>query len=111
MTNPTDPTTISDDQLTEQQRVEAAQLYVKQLRVVYAHAQSFAVGTISLCAINLVVNLMAGIAGEWQAWWSLWSLLGWSIGLAVHGLVVRVNRPSSSTSAWEQRQIDKVLSR
>ena len=45
-------------------------------------------------AVNLVTNISAGTAGEWDAWWSVWALLGWSIGIAVHGFVVWLNRPS-----------------
>jgi len=44
--------------------------------------------------VNLVVNLMASIAGSRSAWWSLWALIGWSVGVAIHGLVVWLNRPT-----------------
>lgn len=60
-------------------------------------------------AVNLVTNLSAGIAGEWSAWWSVWAFIGWSAGIAVHGLVVRLQRPNRQATSWEQRQLDKVL--
>ena len=91
------------------QREEAARRYVQQLRAFYIHVAVFA-GSMSInLAVNLLVNLNAGIAGEWSAWWSLWALLGWSTGIAVHGFVVRLNRPSFAASTWEQRQIDGIL--
>jgi hypothetical protein len=91
MTNQTE--TPSDvDQATDEQE-EAARQYDQQLRVFYVHAAVFAGSMAINIAVNLLVNLSAGIAGEWSAWWSLWALLGWSSGLAVHGLVVRLNRP------------------
>ncbi len=71
----------------------------------------FAGGMIVIFAVNLLTNLSAGIAGEWSAWWALWAFLGWRIGIAVHGLVVRLNRPLPSSPTWEQQQIDKVLAR
>ncbi len=96
---------------TEEERIDAAQRYVEQLQAFYIHAGVFAAGMVVIFSVNLATNLSAGIAGEWRAWWSVWAFLGWASGVAVHGLVVRLNRPSSSSSAWEQRQIDKVLSR
>lgn len=98
------------DQVTEE-REQAARRYVQQLRAFYVHASVFAAGLLVMFAVNLLTNLSAGIAGEWTAWWSAWALLGWGIGIAVHGLVVRLNRPSSSSPTWEQRQMDKVLGR
>jgi len=94
-----------------QEREQAARLYVDQLRAFYVHASMFAVGMLAMFSVNLLTNLSAGVASEWTAWWSAWAFLGWGIGIAIHGLVVRLNRPTLATSSWEQQQIDKVLSR
>ena len=91
------------------EREEAARRYVQQLRVFYVHAAVFAGSMAVNIAVNLFVNLSAGTATEWSAWWSIWALIGWGAGIAVHGLVVRLNRPSHSPSSWEQRQIQKML--
>ena len=99
------------DEHTEQQLVEAARRYVQQLQAFYVHAGMFAGGMVIIFLVNLVTNAADGIAGEWRAWWSAWAFIGWGIGIAVHGLVVRLNRPARSSSTWEQRQIDKVLAR
>lgn len=93
------------------ERVEAARRYVEQLQAFYVHASVFAIGMVVIFAVNLATNLSAGIADEWSAWWSVWALIGWGPGIAIHGLVVRLNRPSLSSPSWEQRQIDKVLSK
>jgi 2TM domain len=94
---------------TDEQLVAAAERYVQQLRAFYVHAAMFAGGMVLIFLVNLVTNLDAGIAGDWRSWWSAWALFGWGLGIAVHGTVVRLNRPSMSSSTWEQRQIDKVL--
>jgi len=107
MTTPTEGTSQIDRAADERQ--EAARRYVHQLRVFYVHAAVFAGSMAINLAVNLLVNLSAGIAGEWSAWWSLWALLGWGAGIAVHGLVVRLNRPSFETSTWEQRQVERIL--
>jgi len=89
----------------------AARQYVEQLRVFYVHAGVAAASLTIIFAVNLATNLSAGLTSEWSAWWSSWAVIGWSSGLAVHGLVVRLNRPKARTSSWEQQQIDKVLAR
>ena len=103
--------TTPDLDLATDERQEAARLYVKQLRAFYAHAGQFVIGMLIMFLVNLFTNRSAGIAGEWSAWWSVWAFLGWGAGISVHGLVVWLNRPQLSSSSWEQKQIDKVLSR
>ena len=90
---------------------EAARRYVEQLRAFYVHTGVFLAGMLVILAVNLLTNLSAGIAGEWTAWWSAWALLGWGVGIAVHGLVVRLNRPSLASSTWERQQIERMLGR
>lgn len=93
------------------EREETARRYVEQLRAFHIHACMYAVGMLIMFAVNLLTNLSAGVAGEWAAWWSAWALLGWGLGIAVHGLVVRLNRPSLTSSTWEQQQIERLLGR
>ncbi|MEM9033009.1 MAG: 2TM domain-containing protein [Actinomycetota bacterium] len=81
---------------------EAARRYADQLRAFHGHVGGFATGMFIMLAVNLVTNISAGTAGEWNAWWSVWALLGWSIGVAVHGFVVWLNRPSFASSTTEQ---------
>ncbi len=95
----------------EEERLAAARRYVEQLRIFHVHASVAAASMLLILVVNLATNAAAGILGEWWAWWSAWAFIGWSLGLAVHGLVVRLNRPGSATSTWEQRQIEKVLAR
>jgi len=95
----------------ENQRREEARQYVQQLRAFYTHAIVFAGSMVIIFLVNLAVNVAAGLTGEWWAWWSGWALIGWAVGLAIHGLVVRMARPKRSTSEWEQKQIDKILAK
>ncbi|MFW2380588.1 MAG: 2TM domain-containing protein [Acidimicrobiales bacterium] len=104
--NSTTPSRIG---LAADEREEAARRYVQQLRVFYVHAAVFAGSMAINMAVNLFVNLQAGIAREWSAWWLIWALIGWGAGIAVHGLVVRLNRPSFAASTWKQRQMDQIL--
>ncbi|MGI9597916.1 MAG: 2TM domain-containing protein [Acidimicrobiales bacterium] len=89
---------------------EAVRRYVEQLRAFYIHATVFAVGMVVIFVVNLVTNIAAGLTGEWWAWWSGWALIGWGLGVAIHGLVVRLSRPRGSTPSWTDRKINEILS-
>ena len=67
--------------------------YRERLRAFQVHAAVFAAGMVGIVVVNLVTNLAAGIAGQWSAWWSVWALIGWGLGIGVHGLVVRLSQP------------------
>ena len=69
--------------------------HAEQVSVFRVHAAVFAVSTVAIFLVNLLINLAAGLTGDLTAWWSLWVLIGWGLGIAVHGLVVRLARPSS----------------
>ena len=83
------------DQVADE-RQEAARRYVEQLRAFYVHAGVFAASMLVIFGVNLFVNLSAGSAGDWSAWWSVWALIGWGAGIAVHGS----RRSAESTVAW-----------
>ena len=68
--------------------------YEHQRKAFHVHATVFAATMVLIFAVNLLVNLAAGITGDLGTWWFAWALLGWGIGIAVHGLVVRLNRPA-----------------
>jgi len=93
----------------EAARIAAAEKWVHQLRAFYVHAAVAVVATVGIFIVNLVTNLAAGTTGHWWAWWSMWVVIGWTPGVAIHGVVVRLARPKFESSAWEQRQIDQVL--
>ena len=97
--------------MTDDQRRQEAHAYVRGLRAFYVHAGVFAGSMAIIIAVNVATNLAAGIAGEWWAWWSVWALLGWGLGLTIHGLVVWMSRPGGLYGPqWEERQVDKLLS-
>lgn len=77
---------------SDEAAIDAMREYAHQLRAFQAHAAVAAASIALIFVVNLTTNLSAGIAGQWSAWWSIWALVGWSAGLAVHGLVVRLNR-------------------
>ncbi|MGI9615710.1 MAG: 2TM domain-containing protein [Acidimicrobiales bacterium] len=82
-------------------QTQAVNEYPQQVRAFQVHASVFAASIVLIFAVNLFVNLAAGIAGQWSAWWSVWALIGWGLGIAVHGFVVWLARPASSPLAHD----------
>jgi hypothetical protein len=80
---------------TPNEPAEDARLYEHQRRVFQVHAGVFAASMALIFVVNLAINAAADITGEWWAWWSVAALLGWGLGVAIHGLVVRMSRPPS----------------
>jgi|GEM_PF-2501664 len=97
------------DTIIDPELEQAAKEYVKQLQAFLIHAALFGICIVVIFVVNLLTNISAGTTGQWSSWWSIWAFLGWGPGVAVHGLVLRLNKPSATPSSWEQRQIDKVL--
>lgn len=83
-------------------RERVAPLHADQRRAFHVHTGVFAAGMVVIFVVNLAINVVAGIADQWSAWWSAWALIGWSLGLAVHGFVVWIN-PLVNTASQQQR--------
>ncbi len=81
---PTSAGTVTD------QRREDARLRAQQRRAFHLHASVFALSMLVIFIVNAALNAAADLTGEWWAWWSVWALLGWGLGVTVHGLVVRI---------------------
>ena len=96
-------------QPTDDQRRAAARTYVQQLRAFYVHATVFAATMVVIFLVNLAVNIAADLTCEWWAWWSGWAFIGWGLGITIHGVVVRLSKPDSSASTWEERKIDQLM--
>ena len=91
-------TELENHSHADTRRERGAQLHADQRRAFHVHAGVFAAGMIVIFVVNLAINVVAGIADQWSAWWSAWALIGWSLGLAVHGLVVWINPSDNAAS-------------
>ena len=92
----------------ERRRAEARR-YLEQERAFRIHATVAVCSLALMVAVNAIVNLNAGIADEWWAWWSIWAILGWGIGVTVHGLAVRAARHRLASPADDDARVDALL--
>jgi len=91
------------------QRREDARRYLEQERAFRVHAVVAACSLVVIVAVNAFVNAGTGIAGDWWAWWSLWAVLGWGIGIAIHGTAVRLARHQLASPTTDDDRIDALL--
>ena len=107
---PVAPTGASDGPPGTGRTGDPARLHHRQVRAVRIHAAVFAGSMVMIFAANPAINLAAGVADEWWAWWSVLALFGWGLGVSVHGLVVRMSRPEVVGSSSEREQAASVRS-
>jgi transcriptional regulator with XRE-family HTH domain len=75
---------------------------VRRLRGFYLHVAQYVVIIAFLTIVNLVVSR--------HYFWVGWVILGWGVGLLLHGLRVFEKIPFL-TADWEKRQVERYLGR
>jgi len=84
--------------IEEQQAIE----YVRDIKGFYSHLITYAVVIGCLFILNLITT-----PGKF---WAIWPMLGWGIGVAVHG-VNTFEVFNVFGADWEKKQIEKRLGR
>lgn len=81
------------------ERYERARKRVENLKAFYIHLTVFILVNILLLIINLLSS-----PGHW---WFIYPLLGWGIGLGVHGITTLTY--SRFGSEWEKKKIQEYI--
>lgn len=85
---------MSDD------RYKRARQRMEDLKGFYSHLMIF----VLVNAILFVVDFLSG-----DSWWFYWPLVGWGIGIAIHGFSVFRGGPFGPE--WEARKIRHLMDR
>ncbi len=86
----------------EEQAEVAAFDYVRRLKGFYLHLTRY----VAVIALLFVINAVTSP----NYWWAFWPMLGWGIGIAMHGLKV-FGRDWPLGPDWERRQVERRLGR
>ncbi|MDR6760398.1 hypothetical protein J2Y38_000577 [Flavobacterium sp. 2755] len=91
---------MTEKNYAEGERYYQAQKRVKELREFYEHLTVY----VLVNPIVIVVNIMTSPGYLWF----IWCLMGWGIGVVLHGLKV-FNLPPFFNKKWEERKIREIL--
>ena len=86
--------------MSEEANMIIAKMRIEEIKSFYVHAGIYAVVNAVLVLINIFY--------EDEVWWSLWTVLGWGLGLFIHGLCV-FGPVSALMMRWEQRKIAQLM--
>lgn len=87
----------------DDERYKAAKKRVEDVKGFYSHLFVYLCVNTGLFLINLFTT------GADGPWWFQWPLMGWGIGLVIHGLSVFVFEGRWLGPEWERRQIEKLM--
>jgi len=88
--------------MTEENEYNKAKERVEEIKGFYVHLLIYIVVNIFLFIINIVTTP--------GALWFYWPLLGWGIGIAIHGLSVFVFGQFFGNE-WEERKIKEIMNK
>lgn len=83
-----------------------ARKHVRAIKGFYVHALVFVLVNGGLVAINLATQR----EDSRFAWWSLWPVFGWGIGLVAHGVSV-FGFGGLWGPDWEERKVQQIVQR
>ena len=84
-----------------QQRYDRARARVQAVKGFYLHGVAFVVVNIALFALNALLG---------EGWWFYWPLIGWGIGLGLHGFsVFGFGGGGPWGREWEERKTQEIM--
>jgi hypothetical protein len=87
--------------MNQEQLYERAHERVEAIKGFYVHAAVFVMVNLGLFTINALT------AGNW---WFFWPLIGWSIALGIHGVVLFVFEGRGPLGKeWEERKTREMM--
>ena len=93
-------TEMNEEMMTEEE--QQALEYVRDLKGFYSHLITYVAVMAGLYLINFATNP--------SYYWATWTLVGWGIGIIVHGVSL-YEKFNLFDSNWEKRAVEKRLGR
>ena len=84
----------------DRERYERARRRVREIRAFYRHLTVFV-------GVNVLLHIINFVASP-RAYWAIWPLLGWGIGLVMHGVATYRWLPFAGKD-WEERKIRQLM--
>ena len=86
--------------MSEEANMIVAKMRIEEIKSFYVHVGIYAI-------VNMVL-IIVNVFWEDEVWWSLWTVLGWGLGLFIHGMCV-FGPVSMLMMKWEQRKIAQLM--
>jgi hypothetical protein len=86
----------------DEERYFAAKKKVNEIRGFYGNLTSYVIVNLFLFALNMVTSP--------EHLWFFWPMLGWGIGVAIHGMKVFNHLPFFDKE-WEERKIKEFIAK
>ncbi len=86
--------------MDEKERFEMARKRVEDLKGFYMHLFVYIIVNLGLFLLNILTAP--------RALWFYWPLIGWGIGVAIHGFVVLVGGAVFGKN-WEEKKIREIM--
>ena len=86
--------------MSEEANMIIAKMRIEEIKSFYVHTGIYVIVNSALVVINVL--------WENEVMWSLWTILGWGLGLFIHGLCV-FGPVSMLMMKWEQRKIAQLM--
>ena len=80
---------------------ERAEKRVDELRGFYIHLTTYCIVNLGLFCINFFFSP--------NHWWFFWPLIGWGIGLTIHGITTWKNGFFGEN--WRERKINEIINK
>ncbi len=84
--------------MDEQTKYQEAKKRVEEIRGFYIHLITYLLVNAGLVVLNLLTSP--------EYYWFIWPIIGWGIGLLIHGITVFGGLWGK---AWEERKIGEIM--
>lgn len=91
-----------ENEFQEEERYYKARKKVEEIKGFYGNLTAYIVVNIGLLVLNLMTSP--------EYLWFFWPMLGWGIGVAIHGMVVFNYMPFLGKD-WEEQKIKEFMER